>query len=605
MPDIRLPNGDIARFPDNMPAAQIEAVLQRQFPRTTPAAPQNAFVGAGVSGSAPHGAGALQTAEGLAGEFNRMVPFADEVGAVMGAAVGLATGQDRNVGDAWTRARGMQNQQSRQVNAEHPLASALARGTGNAASIAIPVAPAAQTGSLVGNMARGAVTAGAFNGLNAFAGQGSLGQRGQAASAAAWDPLALAMGAGAGAMMPRTPRAPRPVDPNIRTLREAGVDLTPGQMNGGFGRATEDAFTSTPILGDAINAARTTQRAQFSQAPLARALGAIDERLPADIAPGTDSIAHAGDRFSHAYNTALPQGGMHVDQSVMHDISALAPDVATLTQDNQRRLANILEQRLANRIPEDGHLTGESYQAIQSQLATEVERFKGSQDGDQRAISNIIGGVRDALEAGAYRQDPAFAERLGNINRGYVTQVQAENAAGNAQAMARGGVSTPAQFASAVARGDTRIRHRGVARGEALNQDLAQAGQAILPNSINDSGTPRRVAQQALIAGLVGGGAGGGALVGGPVGALVGGVGTLAAPALASLAYRPSAIAAANRALDASIAAADRRAAAFALEQMAAHDPQLAQLVQMVNSRLPRAAGTIAAGTRAPATLPQ
>lgn len=38
MTDVQLPNGDIARFPDGMPASEIEAVLQKQFPQEeTPA----------------------------------------------------------------------------------------------------------------------------------------------------------------------------------------------------------------------------------------------------------------------------------------------------------------------------------------------------------------------------------------------------------------------------------------------------------------------------------------------------------------------------------------------------------------------------------------
>jgi hypothetical protein len=66
-------------------------------------------------------------------------------------------------------------------------------------------------------------------------------------------------------------------------------------------------------------------------------------------------------------------------------------------------------------------------------------------------------------------------------------------------------VFTPGDFMAAVRQGDPRIRHRGFARGEALEQDWGSAGQQVMGNRYPDSGSPGRLLQatpQGLLTGL-------------------------------------------------------------------------------------------------------
>jgi hypothetical protein len=99
----------------------------------------------------------------------------------------------------------------------------------------------------------------------------------------------------------------------------------------------------------------------------------------------------------------------------------------------------------------------------------------------------------------AYQNFDAEAE-LSNINKGWAnfTRLQTAGAKANTAEM-----FTPSQLAQAVRQGDTSVRKGAVARGNALMQDLSDAGVNILPSKTPDSGTAGRLAAM----GLIGGGA--------------------------------------------------------------------------------------------------
>ena len=62
---------------------------------------------------------------------------------------------------------------------------------------------------------------------------------------------------------------------------------------------------------------------------------------------------------------------------------------------------------------------------------------------------------------------------------------------------------TPAQLAEGVRQMDKSVRKGAVARGNALMQDLSDAGVNVLPSKVPDSGTAGRL----LTGGIIGGGA--------------------------------------------------------------------------------------------------
>ena len=496
-----------------------------------------------------------------------------------------------SVGDAFGQGMREQRAQEDQFAAEHPAVANLARGTGLAAAAAIPTGPSANLfaqGSRLGNMARGATAAGLTGAAYTAADRGTASERMQGAGRTARDPLTLGLGAAGGAIAPAASRRPaREVRPEVRTLSEAGVEMTPGQMIGGPARQIEDAATSVPILGPSISAARRRGLESFNRVVLNRALEPLGEELPANVQIGHEATAYVGNRISRGYRDLLPEGGVRADPGFTDDVARLADDIQTLTPANAERLNNIIEQRLASRLGADGRLTGQMYQRVMGEMETEAGRFSRSTDADEQAIGNILQGVRTAVRDAAERQNPRFGERIRQLNAAWANLTRAETAA--AAGKDPSGIFTPAQYDSAVKAGSDTVRRRGYARGEALGQDLSSAAKAVLPSTVNDSGTATRGA----VSWVLGGGAG---IAGGSMGL----AGATAGLGAASQAYSPRAIALANRALARRIAGRDRQAALNELRRVAANDPSARRLLREVRARLGMAAGVAGAGAAAP-----
>ena len=210
-------------------------------------------------------------------------------------------------------------------------------------------------------------------------------------------------------------------------------------------------------------------------------------------------------------------------------------------------------------------------------------------------MGDAIEGIQAAIESAARRQDPAFAAKIDALDRGWAELGRIEVAAAKSTDLS--GIATPAQYAQSIRAADSRVRRRGVARGEALSQDLAGAGVRVLPSKMPDSGTAGRsmwgmvaTAPAAVV----------GALLGGGVGTAAGIGGTAATLAAASRIYTPEAIAAANVALNQRITAQARQEGMKELARIAANNPQARKLYQEIINRTSQAAGAVGASRRAP-----
>lgn len=549
---------------------------------------------------------------GVGATFNANIPLFDEIKAAASVGEGLLGGRHRfgtdkpgNVvannlnmlGEAYRNELGADRKAEADLAQARPKVAALTRGTGMAAGAAVPVGASANllaAAPRAVNMLRGATTAGLTGATYAAADRGTAQERLGAASRASTDPLTLGLGAAGGAVAPARAAARRgkPVTADVELLRREGVELTPGQMGGRTRKTAEDAGTSLPFVGDAIAARRTEGIETFNKAVVNRALKPLGAKLPDDMKAGTEAVKYAGDLLSKGYDEALPGRTLRADPGFADDLRGALGNVSTLTPDHARRVDHILSERVTSRIPKNGQIDGELYKLIQSDLDYEVRRFTGSTDADQRAIGETIEAVQGAFEKMARRQDPAFSAKIDALDRGWAELTRIETAAAKVNDLS--GVFTPSQYSQSIRAGDAgRVRKRGVARGEALSQDLAGAGVRVLPSKVPDSGSPGRAAW-----GMVASAPGAvlGAVTGGGVGAMAGIGGTAAALGAASRAYTPQAINAANVALDARIADRARIEALEELRSLAAQSPEMAELYREVMSKLPRAAGTAGQG---------
>lgn len=598
-------DGTVLEFPDGTSTQVIQQVVRQQLKAAAPAQAK----------SAPKDNDSLLTkATGFMANVNRGLGIGDEIaGAVQGtvnAYGALSQGKGlAAVPNAY--AQGMQQQRATEDRFQetNPHMAALGRGIGNVGpGLAIPVTGTTMLAGRAANAVSSAATAGLSGAAYAAADRGTATERLKSAGEAARNPLALALGAGAGALAPALSRAPKAkISPEVVTLRKAGVDLTPGQMRGGMVKTAEDAATSLPMLGTAVQEARTAGLEGWNKAAADNALRPVGLRIPASVAPGHDTVAWTERALGGLYDKLTPNGPVVVDDAMRAGVESRLGDItADMTDAGLKRLTTILDQRVYGRIKalndngaaETGSMSSANFRRVLSELNTVKGRFSGSQDADQRAIAESIDVVQDELRNAAARQDPKFAAQKGRIDTGYAHFKRLQSAA--ASPGAEGGVVTPAQYGGAVRRADKSVDKGATARGSALGQEFADAGRAVLPSRVPDSGTATR----GIIAGAA---AAPGALIAagataGPVG-VAGVLGGYAATAATlkglSKLYSPEAIALANKALDAKISRQEAGVALQELQVMAKSNGQVRDLYRKVAALAASGAGVATASAAA------
>ncbi len=589
---VHAPDGSVVNFPDGMSEAAIEEAMRRNFP---PQQPHKMSFGDVVRGTA-QGAQALgnsvsAAAQGAIGA----VPFLSDVQA------GMNTALDPHMwsGKA-SPAQAFQNnrQAIEDLKTAHPMAAALGNAAGTTATLAIPgmegsgLITKAPAGATMGaklantgmNVARGATAAGTSGAVYGLGSDGDIQQRLEQGTKGA--ELGAVLGGALGGIAGRVGNKSAPtVRPQVQALLDEGVRVTPGQKAGGLAKALEDTATSLPIAGQAIQDARRTGLEDFNRAAVNRSLREIGKALP-DGVVGNSAIDYAQKAFGEKYDAIIPNKTVVIDEGVRDAVNAMAPDIALLNAQNRQSLINIIRSTAGDRV-EGGALTGEAFKRVQSQLRTKAEDFAGSTDPDHKAMGRMLQTVKGALQDAAGRQDPAFARDLSKIDLGYAGFKQVQNAAARATS---DGVFTPSQYAFAIRSADKSADKGRFAAGNALNQDFAQAGQAVLPSKLPDSGTAGRLAAMGLLD-TVGGL--GGHMVAGDVGAMGGLLAAHGATAAAGGAlakgYSPAALAAYNEAIR------GKDAGLKALRDLAAQDPQAQRLYQDAVMKLSRGLGAVSA----------
>jgi hypothetical protein len=276
-----------------------------------------------------------------------------------------------------------------------------------------------------------------------------------------------------------------------------GVNLTPGQMMGGALRKIEDKLTSVPLLGDIIDYSRTKGIEEFNKAAYKRALDPINGVMPKET--GRAGVEAVKTQISNAYNTLLPKMTFVPDKPLYDSLSKLDKVVVGLPKPETKMVADNVKAIIQKHMPDNGLISGGSYKAIESDLGELASNYAGSKGTDAmvgNAYKQALGQVRQALS----RSNPEYAEELGNINKAFANfaRIRRAGSMANTQEMI-----TPSQLANAVKAADESAGKGATATGNALMQDLTDAGVQVLPSKVPDSGTAGR---NALVSALMGAG---------------------------------------------------------------------------------------------------
>ncbi len=297
-------------------------------------------------------------------------------------------------------------------------------------------------------------------------------------------------------------------DPMVRALMDKGVTPTPGQIMGGAAKKFEDKVTSVPVVGDVVASAQKRAINDLNRAVYDDVLKPIGDTAPTDV--GRKGIETVGNKISSAYDDLLSQVTFFPDQNFTSQIQNIMQAAQGLPRREAEAFQNIVREKVLKQINASPSLSGKAFKEIESSVGLDASRFSKSSDAFQQKLGESLGDVMDALRDGLARVNQGVtvnvngrsvdaAQRLANLDESWARLVRLEGAGGAAAATE--GVFTPSQLSAAVKSADQSVRKRSFARGDALMQDISDAGRSVLGDKYPDSGTAGR-----LLTLLMGGG---------------------------------------------------------------------------------------------------
>lgn len=366
------------------------------------------------------------------------------------------------------------------------------RTIGNAASpanLAIAArAPAAA--SLIGRMASGAAV-GATSGLlnPVTGGDDYLTEKAkQVGLGAATGGTLPAIASGLGRII--SPNASK--NANVALLREEGVRPTIGQTLGGWANKAEEKLQSVPIMGDMISSARKSANSDFERAAFDRALKPIGQKLPAGVT-GRDAVVATENALKDSYDEVLGKiGAIRPDAAFTSKVDNLKTMVKGMLMPpaEKAKFTSALNDINAS-LDANGYMTSEAYKMLESSLGTDARKLAASTNIYEGKVSGAVKQLQAELRDMLNRQAGDSAAELKAVNAGWANFKLVQNAAGKVGA--EDGNFSPAQFQNAVRTMDKSKDKGAFARGNALGQDLGDAGKAVLGDKVRDSGTAGRL----------------------------------------------------------------------------------------------------------------
>ena len=291
------------------------------------------------------------------------------------------------------------------------------------------------------------------------------------------------------------------MNPDLALLQSEGIKPTIGQALGGRWNSLEEKAQSIPIMGDAIANARRATIDQFDRAAINRAANKVNVNI--DEA-GQSGVRRAGDAISQAYDDALSKiKVVKFDQQFAQDLNQLKAMAQSLTPDMRNKFNQKVNEVVGGRMSGSGSMLGETYKKVDSEIGGLAAKFGKSSVASESELGDAFAQLQNLLKQQAMRTNPKAADALKAADAGWANLVRVEGAAKagkNAD-----GMFTPAQLNSAIQQADGSVRGRSMARGTALMQDLANAGQNVIGNKVPNSFTTDRalIAGGGLGAGLV------------------------------------------------------------------------------------------------------
>jgi hypothetical protein len=224
--------------------------------------------------------------------------------------------------------------------------------------------------------------------------------------------------------------------------------------------------------------------------------------MPDDIEAGRPAIQFMSKAISDAYEQIVPRMRGQYDPDFSKEMMGVVQDAQrTLSHrpDLQKELLGVINHDIGDRFEKNGTISGERAQNIGTDLQNMADKMLADQSPDVNRMGRLIKRIDASVDSMLDRTNPTLAPLKRAIDEANAHYKTIERAAGYLGA--KDGVFTPSQLAGSIKARDKSKDKRAYAKGEALMQDKAAAGESVLPQTVRDSGTPERLAWMAALGG--------------------------------------------------------------------------------------------------------
>jgi hypothetical protein len=276
-----------------------------------------------------------------------------------------------------------------------------------------------------------------------------------------------------------------------QTMRDLGIQLSPGQAMGGVFNTLEQYAQVIPLIGGLITNARQKSLFDFNKAILNRPLKKLGTELPEDVI-GVDANRLVKETIDKAYDDLLPKLKFNLDKPTLNQVNSLLRSNPLPSEAQNQILTNIIKKQVLSKLPQDGSaVEGKLYNKLQSDLKKEVIKYKTSSTAADRDIGEQLEIVSNILDDKLRAQNPEYSSQLRKVKSAYADFTLINQAANATNA--DNGVFTPEMYKKAVRDSSRKVSKTLFSTGKAQGQDIANAAEEILGKKLNVGQVARAV----------------------------------------------------------------------------------------------------------------
>lgn len=279
------------------------------------------------------------------------------------------------------------------------------------------------------------------------------------------------------------------LSPSVRSLDNAGVRMTPGQLHGGAAQRAEGLRTSLPFAGQRIANAQDQSIADSQHALQDQVLGNIGQRANRSIPPGRQGVKDVRERVDAEYDEVLSQTDYQwstgTGNRILTTLSKrkLRPDVA-------KEVADTIQYEVGNAFANGSRVTGREWKTLDESLSGVIEGYR-KQGGPMRKAAEAVRDIKKTLYLDYVRQNPKLAPRIRKADRAWrqYRTLKRASLANKGQGIATG------QQVLGASRAEDAFGKTAFSEGRAPLQSFATDMENVLPSQfVNSRTTDRSIA---------------------------------------------------------------------------------------------------------------